>query len=95
MNSAFLKLLHLLLAVITLAISAVILWGLWNIAVFFEAELVHNELMAVGDSRDLNIFERIQIKFVWIPFGIVLVLTFLFHAYLVKSYFKNMALYSK
>jgi len=89
MRSIFSKILKLIALGVLLLISGLVLWGLWQASTFFEAELIHNELMAVGEGRDLTMFERVKIKVVWIPFGIVLIGVLIVHASLMCSLLKK------
>jgi len=52
--------------VLAAILSGVLLVG-WTITSFFHAELLHSELMALGDAREPSMLERLKLGTIWLP----------------------------
>ena len=52
--------------------EAVLCFGIWQFTAFLEPELIHDKLMAIGDTREMTTMERWKIKLIWLPFALTL-----------------------
>lgn len=68
------QLLRIFILIGSIVVELSVAYAIWAITAFLNAERIHDKLMTIGDTREINVIERVWIWVGWLPLSIWILL---------------------